>query len=214
MKKILLWLFLGFAIIWISIIIIVLYLYISSIFYIEENKISENILIKNKVISKISAIKNNNIKKTQILIWIPINIKIPQINLIANIASVGLINENTLDVAKDFSDVWWYNIWAKPWEIGSAIIDGHYGWKKSIWWVFNDLNKLKIWDEIYIKDDNWNVYNFIVKKSKIYSKDADTYNIFNSNDWKSHLNLISCYGLWDKIKKVYHSRLVIFTDKK
>ncbi len=214
MKKVLLWLFLGFAIVWTSISIIALYSYIHSTFYIEEDKINENIPIKNKVISKVSENLNNNINKTQISIWIPINIKIPEINLIANIASVGLINDNTLDVAKDFADVWWYNLNSKPGEIGSAVIDGHYGWKKSVWWVFNDLDKLKIWDDIYIKDDNWNLINFVVKSSKIYSEYGDTSDIFNSTDWKSHLNLISCYGPWDNTKKAYPSRIVIFTDKK
>ncbi len=211
MKKILLWLFLGFAIIWTSIIIIAWYLYIHNILYIEK---SETISLKNQFSSHILENLNNNIKSSKISIWTPINIRIPEINLIANIDSVGLINENTLDVAKDFSDVWWYNLSSKPWEIGSAVIDGHYGWKESARWVFNDLDKLKIWDEIYIKDENWNIITFIVKSSKIYNEYDDTSDIFNSLDWKSHLNLISCYGLWNKSKKAYPSRLVIFTDKK
>jgi hypothetical protein len=67
MKKILLWLFLGFAILWTSISIIVLYSYIN--IYIQEDKINGNIPIKNKVISKVSETQNNNIKKTQISIW-------------------------------------------------------------------------------------------------------------------------------------------------
>jgi hypothetical protein len=37
--------------------------------------------------------------------------------------------------------------------------------------------------------------------------------VFASNDGGAHLNLITCAGEWNKGKKSYSERLVVFADK-
>ena len=97
--------------------------------------------------------------------------------------------------------------------IGS-VIDGHYGhWKSGEGSVFDDLNKLKNDDRLYIKDDKGVIITFIVRKILTYDQNGDTAGIFSSNDGKSHLNLITCEGKWNGVQKTYSNRLVIFADK-
>jgi hypothetical protein len=54
---------------------------------------------------------------------------------------------------------------------------------------------------------------FVVRESRSFNPNADASDVFNSNDEKSHLNLITCEGSWNKDSKSYSQRLVIFTDK-
>jgi len=46
-----------------------------------------------------------------------------------------------------------------------------------------------------------------------YDPKADISALFDSNDKKPHLNLITCEGDWSEATKSYTSRPVVFTDK-
>jgi len=46
-----------------------------------------------------------------------------------------------------------------------------------------------------------------------YGLNDDASIVFDSNDQKAHLNLITCEGIWDEVKKTYPQRLVIFADR-
>jgi len=91
---------------------------------------------------------------------------------------------------------------------------GHYGIKNGKVLVFNDLSKLRPGDKLYINDDQGATFTFVVRESKIYDPQADTLEIFTSNDGKVHLNLITCEGTWNKATQNYSKRLVVFADKK
>jgi hypothetical protein len=53
----------------------------------------------------------------------------------------------------------------------------------------------------------------VVREIKKYDLSADTKDVFVSNDGKSHLNLITCAGIWNPILGTHSKRLVIFADK-
>jgi hypothetical protein len=53
----------------------------------------------------------------------------------------------------------------------------------------------------------------VVREIQRYDPNADASSVFSSNDGKSHLNLITCEGIWDEVSQSYPQRLVIFTDK-
>lgn len=170
-------------------------------------------VLENIVIQKDIVIQENITVQKNITIDSPIRLKIPKVDIDTKIISVGITPTGILDVPKDISYAGLYNLWPIPWEIGNAIIDGHIGWINKKPGVFNNLYKLKEWDEIYYYDENWVVITFIITKTKVYYPDEATTEIFYSNDWKAHLNIITCHWTWDKIKKSYPNRLVIFTDK-
>jgi LPXTG-site transpeptidase (sortase) family protein len=118
-----------------------------------------------------------------------------------------------MDSPKDIKNTAWFNVGVRPGEIGSAVIGGHYGWKNEKKSAFDNLHVMKPGDVVYVKEDNGNILTFVVQKIVIYPWKASSQDVFNSYDGKSHLNLITCHGVWDKSKKSYSSRLVVFTDK-
>ena len=144
---------------------------------------------------------------------VPVNISIPQINVDALVDSVGLTPEGAVGIPKGPSTVAWFNQGPFPGSIGNSIMSGHYGWNNGKAAVFDDLHLLKKGAKIYVKDGRGVVTTFVVREIKKYGLDADASLVFNSADNSSHLNLITCEGVWDEASKSYSKRLVVFADK-
>lgn len=141
----------------------------------------------------------------------PVRLQIPSIEVDASIESLGLTPLGAMDAPAVPENVGWYNQGTVPGKVGSAVMDGHSGWKNGKA-VFDDLRKLEIGDKIYVQDKNNNVTIFVVRELKYYDKDANTKNVFESSDGKSHLNLITCAGEWDKGSQTSSQRLVVWSD--
>jgi sortase A len=142
----------------------------------------------------------------------PSHILIPKINVDAGVESVGLTKDNLMDAPKGPDDTGWFSLGTHPGEIGSAVIDGHSGWKGAEPAVFDNLQDLKIGDKIYVEDKDGVSLAFVVREVKIYDKDADTTDVFTSKDGRSHLNLITC-GPWNYTVGYSPNRVVVFADK-
>lgn len=152
-------------------------------------------------------------EKEKIKYGLPIRLKIPKINIDAAIEYVGTASNGAMDVPKSPDTVAWFKLGTRPGEIGSAVIAGHYGtWKNGEKSAFDDLHKLRVDDKLFVEDDQGKTIGFEVRESRSYDPNADTKDIFISNDNKSHLNLITCEGDWDEESESYSSRLVVFTD--
>jgi len=144
---------------------------------------------------------------------LPVRLNIPSINVNAPVEYVGLTLDGEMDVPKERANVAWFDLGLRPGENGSAVIAGHYGWKNGKASVFDNLYKLRKGDKLYIEDERGIIISFVVRESRRYDPDDDAPDVFDSSDEKSHLNLITCEGVWDKVSKTYSKRLVIFTDK-
>lgn len=144
---------------------------------------------------------------------LPVRLKIPKIDIEADIEYVGLTSEGAMDVPQQPDNVAWFNLGPRPGEIGSAVIAGHSGWKDNRPAIFDNLFKLKIGDKIYITDDQGNTTTFIVRGSRKYDQKAEASTVFSSNDNQAHLNLVTCVGDWNTQDKTHSERLVIFADK-
>ncbi len=144
---------------------------------------------------------------------LPARLKIPGINIDSTVEYVGLTPDGFMDITKSLDDVAWYKHGQRPGENGSAVIAGHYGWKNGKASVFDNLHQLRKGDKLYIEDDKGMIISFVVRESRRYDPNADTSDVFSSNDGKSHLNLITCEGIWSKTQKSYSNRLVVFTDQ-
>lgn len=110
------------------------------------------------------------------------------------------------------SNAAWWNAGTVPGQIGSAVIDGHFGWKNGIPAVFDRLDVLKIGDLIYVDDSEGHTTTFVVHGLKLYGQNSPAPEVFHSSDGKAHLNLITCEGLWNATDKNYSNRLVVFAD--
>lgn len=155
---------------------------------------------------------SSQILSSQTSVSFPIRLKIPKIGIDASVISVGITPQGAMDVSKSPADVAWFNLGPRPGESGSAVIAGHYGWKNGIPAAFDNLSKLRKGDKIYVKDEKGTTAVFVVRELQIYGENENVSSVFSSNDGKARLNLITCGGVWDKIRKSYSNRLVVFTD--
>lgn len=154
------------------------------------------------------------ILKEQVNPGFPIRLKIPKINVDAAIESIGLTPQGAMGTPKGGINVAWFNLGPRPGDNGSAVIAGHFGlWKNGKGSVFDNLYKLKKGDKLYIKDEKGTMITFVVRESRRYNPNADASDVFGSSDGKAHLNLVTCEGTWDKIRKTYSNRLIVFADK-
>jgi LPXTG-site transpeptidase (sortase) family protein len=160
------------------------------------------------------TIQTTVIKKSEPAVESPSRLKIPVINVDTAVYYVGLTSDGTMDIAKDPDKVAWYKFGPSPGEIGSAVIAGHYGWIGDKGSIFNDIHTLIKGDKLSVTDEKGTVIVFVVREIRQYDPESDATTIFKSNDGKSHLNLITCNGVWVNNKQSYSNRLVVFTDRK
>ena len=157
---------------------------------------------------------NTNSKISDIPMISLLRLKIPILSINSVIGYVGLTSLGAMDAPNGPNEVVLFDPGPNPGEEGSAVIAGHYGWKNGIPAIFDNLNKLKEGDKIYVENEKGIIITFVVKKVVLYDENDDTSKIFLSDDGKSHLNLITCGGKYNKITKSYSNRLVVFSDKK
>lgn len=145
---------------------------------------------------------------------VPVRLEIPKLNIDTEIIAVGLNDNGEMEVPKKQTQVGWYNGGQEPGSVGTAVLVGHYGvWRNGEPGVFNDLNKIKKGDEIIVRNAKGKTIVFSVRESRDYAWNGNTAVVFNSNDLKSHLNLITCDGTWNDATKSYSLRRVVFADK-
>ncbi len=129
---------------------------------------------------------------------------------------VGQTPDGAMDVPKRWDQVAWYQKekWGGtvPGAPGNAVIAGHLDSTTGPA-VFWDLEKLKEGDEVAVIDEKGKTTRFRVFKKAIYYDDnAPLLEIFGPTE-QARLNLITCDGKWDPVRKSYDRRLVVFTEK-
>lgn len=144
---------------------------------------------------------------------LPVRLRIPKININTTIEYVGL-EKDAVGVPKSYTKAAWFDRGPRPGEIGSAIMTGHFGWIRGTPAVFTYISKLRPGDLLYVDTKKGGTAIFKVRETRSYDPNANAVDVFDVNDGKAHLNLITCEGVWNKITKSYSKRLVVFADKK
>jgi len=159
---------------------------------------------------KVKAVSQNQ-AANQGLAESPIRLMIPSISVNAAIQYVGVDDKKEMETPTNSTDVGWFDLGVLPGKKGSAVIDGHFDDQSGEAGVFFNLYKLKPGDKVYLTDSSGQTLAFAVRESRLYDPGNADF-LFSRND-SSHLNLITCDGVWDGTKKSYSKRLVVFTDK-
>lgn len=143
----------------------------------------------------------------------PWRLDIPNIKLDTAIQEVGLTKDGNMGVPSNYTDVGWLKTGPRPGEPGNSVFAGHLNGGANKPGVFANLHKLKPGDLMYVKDKTKNEEQaFRVTSSESYDvAKAPLEKIFGATQG-SHLNLITCSGKWDKTKKDYNQRLVVFSE--
>lgn len=135
---------------------------------------------------------------------------IPSIMVDAAIKDMGTTLTGEMAVPGNHIDVGWYSPGTRPGEIGSAVIGGHNVWTGKAG-VFEHLDRLVKGDILTVVNAQGMSSIFTVTEMRDYNPTDDGTDIFQSFSG-THLNLITCSGVWDTTTKSYTKRLVIFAD--
>ncbi|MFA5132446.1 MAG: class F sortase [Candidatus Paceibacterota bacterium] len=171
------------------------------------------------VLFTILAVQNtNNTIQTKVSVAVsnqrtPLRIIIPSIDVNATVELAGITDDGKMESPKLPENVSWFTTGPQLGEIGTSVIAGHYGWKNGKASAFDRLHTLIKGDSIEIQDTEGKSYFFVVRETKRYEDTASSTDVFISHDGKSHLNLITCEGMWNAKTKSYQGRLVVFTDE-
>ncbi len=140
----------------------------------------------------------------------PYRISIPKLGINSGVLSLGINNKGEMAVPATLNETSWYNKGAKPGEVGSAVITGHYG-APNQQGVFKNIKNLQNGDTVTITDSQNRVYNYVVyKNANVGENNAPLQEIFSRRDGK-YLNLITCFGVWNQESFSYDQRTVVYT---
>jgi len=155
-----------------------------------------------------------NVEKKKDIPVLGTRLLIPKLKINTTLGEVGLTPQAVVGTPNEPWRPAWFNLGPLPGDTGSSVIIGHSGiWKNGQKTIFNNLSNLLAGDKIYIKDEKDETKVFIVQKLLSYNQNDNAPEVFYSEDNKSHLNLITCDGIWDSVSKSYPKRLVVFTDR-
>ena len=140
-------------------------------------------------------------------------LRIPAISVDALVEPVGLTNVGAMGAPKGPVNVGWYNRSVIPGTPGTAVMDGHFGWKQGMPAVFDKLHEIRVGDRIYYDDAEGVTTVFVVRELQTLGEHDIVRQVFHASDGKAHVNLITCKGIWNKSQKSYSKRLVVFADK-
>lgn len=149
------------------------------------------------------------------LIVEPVSFSIPKLGVEnVKVESVGLDKENKMDIPRDENNVAWYNMGAKPGELGNAVIAGHFDKKSGAPAVFYNIGKLIPGDELLVRDRDGKERKFAVTEIKTYSlSEFPLEEVFGLGE-NVRLNLITCEGEFNPDSKLYSHRLVVYSELK
>jgi LPXTG-site transpeptidase (sortase) family protein len=149
--------------------------------------------------------------KAKVAYALPVRLVIPDIDVDAKVERVGLTASNAMASPSGPDPAGWYKYGPRPGERGSAVIDGHSGYADGQAAVFDDLPELDKGDEVYIEDARGRRLTFIVRRKKLYARDASAAEVF-AETRSRRLNLITCTGSFDEAAGTHTQRLVVFAE--
>lgn len=142
----------------------------------------------------------------------PARLSIPKLGVDASVESVGMDNNENMDIPKNADNVAWYNLGYKPGEKGNAVIAGHFDKVSGAPAVFYHLENLHVGDRIVTTDVNGDTVNFSVVRLATYTDEAFPLEEVFGQAEKSMLNLITCDGTWNSKTKSYSHRTVVYAE--
>ena len=142
----------------------------------------------------------------------PARFTIPALGVYTSVESVGVDKDNNMDIPKNPLNVAWFKPGTIPGNAGNAAIDGHLDWYGIKEAVFYYIGSLKAGDRVYVRDVKGRDRAFVVTKQAVCNwQNCPLTEIFGPTTG-THLNLITCNGVFNRTQQQYDKRLVVFTE--
>ena len=149
----------------------------------------------------------NDLKRTGIE---PISLKIPAIDVEAQVQHLGMTENGEMAVPDNIEDVSWFSPGYQPGENGRAVIAGHVDGidGPAIFW---DLSKLQLGDEVMVQDKERTLTFKVHTMESVPLDLADVSQVFGYTS-SPELVLITCSGTYDFDRGTREERLIVYAS--
>ena len=162
--------------------------------------------------SPLPPVSPTPIQPNPIPIGQPSQILIPSINLQASIIPIGITSDNYMETPHQAAEVGWYNLGAKPGQIGGAILNGHFDTPTGRPAIFYNLEKVQPNQQIIITTQDGQQLTYTIDQITSHPIDGFPTDLVYGKYTNQKLILITCNGVWDPIRQTYANRLVVTAD--
>ena len=143
---------------------------------------------------------------------VPVNIRIPVINVSAPVERVGKNANGTVQVPplEKHNLTGWYDYGPAPGQVGSSVILGHVDSYTGIS-VFYHLKDLRPGNKIYVTLADGTVATFAVDGvQKVAKTDFPTASVYDAHLDYPSLRLITCGGYFDQATGYYLDNVIVY----
>ena len=140
----------------------------------------------------------------------PVRIKIPALDVTANVIPVGVDKANAMEIPEDIMEVGWYRFGPAPGSsAGSAVLVAHRDGRIQGRGVFYSLGALNVDDPIIVTDDAGKRMEYrVVARESIPKKKLPIKEVFSA-EGAPRLTLITCGGYYDRDNGGYQDNVVV-----
>lgn len=142
----------------------------------------------------------------------PTHLAIPSMYIDASIESVGKKEDGTMKSPSTFDTVGWFNEGSLVGAHGNVVLAGHLNNALDTSGVFEHLDNLSLGAEIIVSDQTGREARYVVREMTVYDAYAAPADTIFATSGPARLVLITCNGAWDKGKRSYDKRLVVYAD--
>lgn len=141
----------------------------------------------------------------------PVRVLIPEIGVDADIIDLGLNEDGTLEVPKDFEKTGWYTGRSVPGDVGPGVVVGHIDSTTGPA-VFYRLRDLEVGHTIEIHRSDGVIALFKVSGTELVLKDEfPTQQVYGSTA-EPTLRLITCGGSFDRSVQSYKGNQIVYAE--
>lgn len=141
----------------------------------------------------------------------PTTVRIPSIDVEADVIDLGLNPDRTLEVPTDFDQTGWWTGRSVPGEPGPSIVVGHVDSRAGPA-VFHRLRELESGDEVEVDRSDGSIARFRITESITVDKDEFPTDRVYGQVEEAALRLITCGGVFDGDARSYESNVVVFAE--
>lgn len=141
----------------------------------------------------------------------PVRVRIPDIDVDAEVIDLGLNPDGTLEVPEDFDQTGWYTGRSVPGNVGPSVVVGHVDSKTGPE-VFYRLRDLEVGHTVEIHRSDGFVALFRVSDTTIFGKDEFPTNRVYGATAEPTLRLVTCGGEFDRSVRSYKGNLIVYAE--
>lgn len=139
-------------------------------------------------------------------------LEIPAIGVSTPLISLGLNEDQSMEVPTDFALAGWYRYSPTPGEPGPAVIAGHVDSHTGPA-VFFRLTDLQPGDEVSVKSADGTTATFAVQRVEQHPKDAFPHDEVYGDTSGPELRLITCGGVFDPAQRSHRDNIIVYASQ-